>query len=128
MSDDLLNEARERAEQGDGGGWGYRVTIDEGGSFQGRYRGSETTSSVEYGDQPVFLFWDGDGAVCFMYGSHKRLLREMERATPDIGYDIAIVRGADEFTNGRVAFSYGVSVRPNMDALPVPPEDPTADW
>src|SRR5262245_13765220 len=99
MSDDLLNEARERAAQEDAGGWGYRVTLDEGASFQGRFRGQETTSSPEYGDQPVFLFWDGDGATCFMYGSHRRLLREMERAAPDVGYDVAIVRGDDTFSN-----------------------------
>lgn len=127
MTDDLLNEARERAEQADGGGWGYRVTLDEGASFRGRWRGQETTDGMN-GPQPVYLLWDKDGAECFMYGSHKRLLREIERATPDIGYDVAIWRGDDEFTNGRVAFRYGVAVRPNMDALPVAPEDPTADW
>lgn len=127
--DDLLREAREAAAESDGGGWGYRVTLDEGGAFRGRFRGQETTDGMN-GPQPVYLLWDRDGALCFMYGSHKRLIREMGGANPEVGYDIAIVRGDDVMANGRIAFSYGVRVRPNFDALPVPPDvdDPTADW
>lgn len=128
MSEDLLNEARDRAEQsGDGGGWGYRITLDEGASWQGRWRGQETTDGMN-GPQPVYLLWDGDGALCFMYGAHKRLVREVERTQPDVGYDVAIWRGEDQVSNGRAAFAYGVAVRPNMDALPTVPDDPTADW
>lgn len=123
MSDSLIDRARQNANENDAGEWGYRVELDIGAAFEGRYRG-ETTTSSEYGEQRVFLFWDRDGALCFMYGK-ARLARKFDSMQPREGDSIAIERIDDELSGGRRIYRFGVAIEQNMDALPVPPKAET---
>jgi hypothetical protein len=122
----LSDRARENAAENDAGEWGYRVELDVGASFEGRYRG-ETTTTSDYGEQRVFLFWDRDGALCFMYGK-TRLARKLDSLQPNEGDSIAIARIDDELSQGRRIFRFGVAVEPNFDALPTPPVEARSSY
>lgn len=127
MSDELLNQARENVSERDDGEWGYRVVLEPDSGFVGRWRG-QTVRSGDYGDQPVYLFWDADGALCFIYGGRVVLDRKIETASPSEGDSVAVMRGEDEFSNGRTLHRFGVAVEPNPDPLPETPEVGEPDW
>ena len=127
MSDELLNQARENAAERDENEWGYRIALEVGDSFMGRWRG-ETVTPTDYGEQPVYLFWDGEDALCFLYGGKKVLDRRVRHAAPTIGDSIAIFRAEDETTNGRTAHIFGVAAVANSDPLPDEETQQEIDW
>jgi hypothetical protein len=43
--------------------WGYRITLDEGEHFAGRWRGEAVDELNE--TRRIFLFWDQDDERCF---------------------------------------------------------------
>jgi len=120
----LEEQARQNAEERDGGAWGYRIALEEGEAFSGRFRGEELVTGGEYGDQTLYLFWDGDGVNCYMRG-HASLVRKMQSAEVTVGDDISVVRGADYQSAGGTGYSYGVARAANSDPLPEPPD---VDW
>jgi hypothetical protein len=125
MSDELRNRARENASTREDQEWGERVTLDPGDDFEGRWRG-ETTTPSEYGEQPVYLLWDRNGAERFLYGGRVTLDRKIRAANLVEGDSVFITRIEDDFANGRTTHRYGVASEPNSDPLPSGPEEP--DW
>jgi hypothetical protein len=122
--DELIRRAQERAtslptpEE-----WGYRVVLDEGDAFVGRWRGK--TTDPDNADRRVFLCWDEDGGSCFhrLYAS---LGREIDRVRPGTGDTIVIARSANyktQFDEGdeKSGQSYGVEKQPCSDPLPKGP-------
>jgi hypothetical protein len=118
---DLMNRARQAANERDDGEWGYRVTLEPGDGFEGRWRG-QTSREGNYGDQPVYLMFDPNGELCFIYGGRARLDRWIEKLAPSEGDRIAIYRDEDEWAGDKTIHKYGVVTEPCYDALPVPPE------
>ena len=100
--------------------WGYRVSVDEGKSFYGRWRGE--TTDEDNGNRRILLVWDEDGQRCF-WRFYAALGREIDRVQPSVGCSIAIFRGdnyktqydADGETSGH---AYGVEKEPNDAPLP----------
>jgi hypothetical protein len=125
MSDDLLNRATENVSERVDGDWGYRVALDPDETFLGRWRG-ETTTSTDYGEQPVYLLWDQEGAECYLYGGRVDLDRKIRAAAPIEGDSIGIARGEDESANGRTVHRFGIATETNMEPLPTGP--PEVDW
>jgi hypothetical protein len=125
MSDDLLNRARESASEKLDDEWGYKVALEVGDSFLGRWRG-ETTHVGDYGEDAVYLFWDRDGVECYVFGGRKMLDRRIRSAMPSQGDTIAIARIEDEVANGRTLHRFGVAIEPNHD--PLPTGEPEVDW
>jgi hypothetical protein len=126
-TDDLIARAKERAE-----GppvpeeWGYRVTLEEGESFVGRWR--ERTVDVDNEDRPIYLLWDAEGAECFSR-HYASLERELTREDPTTGATVVIYRAENYKTQyddegEQSGQSYGVTTEPN-DA-PLPDEPPAA--
>ena len=113
----LEERARANALENDLGGWGYRVALEVGEGFQGRYRGSEVATGGEYGDQTLFLFWDQNAQTCYMRG-HASLVRKMESASPGIGDSIFVFRHDDYQSQGGTGYAYGVAAEPNEEPLP----------
>lgn len=119
----IEERALAKAEEGPGGGeWGYRVTLEVGETFVGRYRGETVATGGDYGDQTLYLLWDKDGAKCYMRG-HASLKRQFEEASPSIGATVGIARSKDYQSGENTGYSYGVVADPNDDPLP---ED--VDW
>jgi hypothetical protein len=112
---ELARRAQERAEAPAWPDeWGYRVTLGEGSTFVGRWRGQAADTQ----DRAVFLLVDEDEQECFMR-SYAALVREIQRVTPGLGDRIAIARGADyQSQHGTPGFSFGVEVEPCEDPVP----------
>src|SRR5262245_34622041 len=110
--DDLLTRAQERAESKPiPVEWGsYRIQLDEGDSFIGRWRGSATDELND--DRPIYLFWDENEEPCFSR-SYAALTREIDRAAPAVGDTIVIYRGADSVAQSGTGFAFGVETEPN---------------
>lgn len=125
MTETLGDRARRDADERDGEAWGYRVQLEPDERFEGRYRGEDTQTGGDYGDSPVFLFWDRDGVACYMRG-HASLVRKMEAKAPGIGDSIGVARGDDYASAGGTGYSYGVVVEPNDD--PLPDADDDVEW
>jgi hypothetical protein len=119
--DELERRARENAAERDGSAWGYRVALEVDEAFRGRYRGETLATGGDYGDQRLFLFWDRDGAECYMRG-HASLVGKIEAATPAIGDDVVVVRGADYQSSGGTGYAYGIAATTNDAPLPESPE------
>jgi hypothetical protein len=117
----LAERAQANASERDDSEWGYKLTLDPGATFEGRWRGETMATGGEYGNQRVFLFWDRDGALCFMYGK-ARLARKVDSQLPAEGDSVAVFRGDDEFSNGRTIHTYGLAVEPSTEPLPEPPD------
>jgi hypothetical protein len=115
-SDDLIARARERAEASPiPDEWGYRVALDEGEHFLGRWRG-ETTD--EGNGRRVYLLWDEDGGRCFSR-DYTALGREVDRARPETGDRVVIFRGLDYIgQGGNPGYSFGLEKEPFSDPLP----------
>ena len=121
MSESLRDRARESERERDGGGWGRRVQLEPGETFEGRWRGETTATGGDYGDQRLFLLWDSDGAECYLRG-HASLVRKVEAVAPSVGDSIAVYRGGDYSSAAGTGYSYGLAAEPCFDALPEQPE------
>jgi hypothetical protein len=118
--DQLLAEARQRLDEwAEGGELGVSVTLEEHGSFLGRFRGLGT-AATKRGDVGVFLVWDEHGEKRFFW-SKTMLQREFDELQPNVGDEIAIVRG-DDIPNSDPDRSptqrYAVKARPSLEPLP----------
>ena len=114
--DELIARARERAETSPvPEEWGYRIKLEEGDHFAGRWRG-ETVDDKNTDDdgkpKRIFLFWDGDDAACFSR-TYAALAREIDRVQPTIGCTIVIYRGGDYVGQQGAGDSFGVATEPN---------------
>jgi hypothetical protein len=114
--DDLIARAQERADAPPTPeGWGYRIVLEEGDAFVGRWRGETTDADNE--DRRIYLFWDEDGGLCFSR-TYAALEREIDRARPQVGATVALVRGKDYAGQQGTGYSFGVETEPNDDPLP----------
>jgi hypothetical protein len=97
--DELLDEAKSRlaeqeAEEGEASSeLGESVALLEGDAFTGRFRGIGQ-AHTKRGLAAVLLLWDDDEARRFIW-MKTRLQRELDELQPNVGDEIAIVRGAD---------------------------------
>jgi hypothetical protein len=118
---ELVARARERAEASPvPDGWGYRVVVDEGEDFSGRWRGETTDpDNVDDEGEPrrVFLLWDEEGGLCFSR-FYAALGREIDRAAPAIGDRIVIARAKDYRSARGTGYSFGVVTEPCDEPLP----------
>jgi hypothetical protein len=115
---DLVARAKERAESSPTPipfAWGYRLVLDEGEYFDGRWRGE--TVDEHNNNRRVFLFWDQQGQNCFSR-FYVALARELDRAKPELGASIAIWRGADYLGKQGTGYSFGVETEANPEPLP----------
>jgi hypothetical protein len=121
MSDGLLDLARERAESSPiPADWGYRLVLEVGESFQGRWRGEvEDPDNVDDRGKPrrVFLLWDGDGEPAFVR-SYSSLARQVDQFRPAVGDRFVIVRSADYTTQRGAGHSYGFACEKCAEPLP----------
>jgi hypothetical protein len=116
MTDRLLELARRRAESSAiPDEWGYRIVLDEGEDFVGRWRGE--SADEENNNRRVFLFWDQQGQRCFSR-FYVALAREIDRAKPEVGATIVIYRGADYHGKNGTGYSFGVETEANEAPLP----------
>jgi hypothetical protein len=113
---DLLERARQN-EQERGSEWGYRVTLETGEHFEGRWRGETIATGGDYGDQRLFLLWDRDGQECYVRG-YAALARKVDDETPGLGASVVIVRGDDYQSAGGTGYSFGIASEPNDAPLP----------
>jgi hypothetical protein len=122
--DELLARATERAEASPiPSEWGYRVALDEGDSFVGRWRGeTEDPDNVDKQGRPrrIFLLWDTDGQPAFSR-SYAALNREVDRVRPNVGDRVAIARAADYTSAEGTGFSFGLEADPCDHPLPDDP-------
>jgi hypothetical protein len=122
--DDLIQRAKERAETPPTPEeWGYRIQIEEGGSFAGRWH-TETVDE-DNNNRPIYLFWDEDGEACF-HRHYASLERELAREQPATGATIVVARSENYKTQyddegEKTGQSYGVSSEPNDAPLPGEP-------
>jgi hypothetical protein len=102
---ELIVHAKERAEALSAPSeWGYRIIVDEGGHFAGRWRCETTDPDNE--DRRIYLLWDENGAWCFSR-DYVSLGREVDRVRPGRGDRVVIARGPDYFTQqGRRGFRF----------------------
>jgi len=114
--DALLSRAKERAEESPlPDTWGYRVALEEGDWFYGRWRGE--TVDEQNDNRRIFLLWDEDEQPCFSR-FYTALGREIDRVNPELGCTIAIYRSADYIGPKGTGYSFGVEVEPNEAPLP----------
>jgi hypothetical protein len=122
--DDLIQRAKERAETPPTPEeWGYRIQIEEGESFVGRWH--IETADEDNNNRAIYLFWDESGEPCF-HRHYASLARELTREQPSLGATIVVSRSEnyktqydDEVeTSGQ---SYGVASKSNDDPLPGEP-------
>jgi hypothetical protein len=95
--------------------WGYRIKLDQGEAFVGRWRGE--TVDEDHDGRRVYLLWDETGHRAFSR-EYAALGRELDAATPTPGCTIVIVRGGDYQAAQGTGFSFGVIVEPNDAPLP----------
>ena len=118
--DDLIAKAKEHAETPPlPEEWGYRVKLDPGGAFIGRWRGE--TVDEKNDNRRIFLFWDESGAQCFSR-TYAALEREIDRTQPTLGYTIVVYRGDDYTGEQGTGYSFGVETKPNDAELPADPK------
>lgn len=114
---DLIAAAKDRAEGRQAPAeWGYRVALEVGESFVGRWRG-ETTDEDNEGKR-VFLLVDEDEELCYSR-TYAALAREIDQAAPRVGWTIVIYRGDDYTGQQGTGYSFGVVAEPNAAPLPV---------
>jgi hypothetical protein len=114
--DQLIAAATERADTTPiPNDWGYRVVLEPGDSFVGRWRGE--TVDEEHENRRIFLLWDEDGEPCFSR-HYVSLAREVDNTGPDTGCTIVVARGDDYATEKGTGYSFGVVVEPNAAPLP----------
>jgi hypothetical protein len=129
--DELVAEAKSRLaeqeaeEQEASAELGESVQLDEQQGFTGRWRG-HGTAFTQRGNVEVYLLFDGGGARRFIWPT-TRLRREIDELQPNVGDEIAILRGNDipnSDPDRNPAQRYAVRVRPCADPLPgEPPAD-----
>jgi hypothetical protein len=114
--DDMNERALAQANAGpDSGENGYRIHLDVGQTFQGRYRGETVDAQF---DRAIFLFWDRDDQTCYMR-EYASLRRRIDQATPSPGDVVVIARGDDYTSANGTGYSFGVMVVTSDDPLPV---------
>jgi hypothetical protein len=114
---DLIARAKQRAESGGiDENWGYRIKLDPGDSFVGRWRGETVDEQNE--NRRVFLFWDEDGERCFSR-HYAALGREIDRVAPQLGTTVVVYRGADYTSQQGTGYAFGLETEPNDAPLPV---------
>jgi hypothetical protein len=115
---ELLAEAEAHLDdQGVPDHFGTELTLAEGESWSGRYRGEDEDRAF---DPPrgVYLLAEPDGTPYFLR-RRAMLERQMRDAEPAVGDYLAVVRGADSVTKaGNTLQTWGVSSRPCPDPLP----------
>jgi hypothetical protein len=120
--DELIARAQDRASApAVDESWGYRIKLEQGEAFVGRWRGE--TVDEDHDGRRVFLFWDETGHRCFSR-SYAALDREIDAVTPTPGSTVVVARGNDYSGEKGTGFSFGVIVEPNDAPLP---EDDAAD-
>src|SRR5262245_28810140 len=114
----LLAEARARLaelDEADEDDLGDRVELEPGDGFAGHWRGEGVMRTKEGEEIPVYLLREREGRLRFHY-RNAALVREIEELRPEVGDEIAIVRGEDrEFEvqgEGRRMMRFAVRVRP----------------
>jgi hypothetical protein len=124
--DDLFRELDEKLvefgrEDEEKENWGYLVALNlEGSRFAGWWLGRTTTIS-KYGERPVYLLQDEDGARCFLLGGRAALDREIDEAAPKRGERIVVGRGKDGQSEKGTFFRYVArSGPPAVDQKPPP--------
>jgi hypothetical protein len=95
--------------------WGYRIALDEGEHFVGRWHGE--TVDEQNDNRRVFLFWDQQGQRCFSR-FYVALAREIDRVKPEVGATTVIYRGADYAAQQGTGYRFGVETEANKDPLP----------
>jgi hypothetical protein len=108
---DLVARARERANAPlQPEAWGYRVGLDPGDVFAGRWRG-ETIDEAN-NNRRVYLLWDDDDEPCW-HRHYTALGREIDRVQPNVGDTVVIARG-DDYPTGydNPGQAYGVECGP----------------
>jgi hypothetical protein len=120
--ENLVARAKERAEASPlPEGWGYRIQLEEGDSFVGRWRSDAVDEQND--NRRVYLFWDEKGERCFSR-HYAALGREIDRAAPKPGDTIVVYRG-DNYTGQQgTGYSFGVETEPNEAPLPDDDEIP----
>jgi hypothetical protein len=115
---ELLAEAEARLdEQGVPDHFGEELTLAEGESWSGRFRGKDEDRAFDP-PRPVYLLAELDGTPYFLR-RRTMLERQMREAEPAVGDYLAVVRGADGVTKaGNSLQTWGVSSRPCSDPLP----------
>src|SRR5262249_22235628 len=121
MTDRLVHLARQRAESSPiPEEWGYRLVLEVGESFLGRWRG-ETVDAKNTDDagnpRRIFLLWDEHGERCFSR-FYAALGREIDRAKPGTGDTIVIYRGDDYAGAQGTGYTFGVEAESNNAPLP----------
>jgi hypothetical protein len=129
--DELIKEAQaqlveqEAEEQEASAELGESVELAEEEAFTGRWRGYGK-AWTKRGEVDVFLVWDTSGARRFAWPK-TRLQREIDELQPNVGDEIAIVRGVDipnSDPDRNPTQRYAVRVR--ASSAPLPDEEPTA--
>jgi hypothetical protein len=114
--DALVARAKERAEASPvPDEWGYRIALEEGDSFVGRWLGE--TTDEQHDNRRVFVFLDEEGERCFSR-YYAALGREIDRAQPDVGATIVVYRGSDYASKQGTGYAFGVEVESNDAPLP----------
>jgi hypothetical protein len=127
---ELLTEAQlrlqelEKQQQDDEVDWGDRVELDPGDSFVGRWKGETEGRGKDGGTFTVYLFWDRDNKRRFMFQT-TRLGWEIRDLAPQLGDEIAVVRGTDlpAQSGKNPTQRYAVRSRPCSDPLPETPTE-----
>ena len=115
-ADDLIERAKARAvTPPTPDDWGYRVALDEDDVFVGRWRGETTDEGND--NRRIFLLWDHDAQPCFSR-TYAALAREIDRAAPQAGDRIVIVRGPDYTGAQGTGYSFGVETEKSDEPLP----------
>jgi hypothetical protein len=123
--DELLKEAKgrlveqEAEEEEASAELGEGVDLSEGETFVGRWRGYGT-APTKRGIVDVYLLWDTDKAKRFIWPK-TRLEREISELQPNVGDEIAIVRGHDipnSDPDRNPTQRYAVKVRSCEEPLP----------
>ncbi len=122
-NDELLEETIRRlaeleAEEQDLVELGERVELAELENFRGRWRGVGPMRTKD-GAKDVFLLWDAAGVLRFHY-QVTRLSWEISALNPQVGDEVAIVRGRDLPATGdrNPTQRFAVRIRPCRDPLP----------
>ena len=110
--DDLFDEAAGNAGQDSfaDASWGAELKLAENERWAGRFRGEDVTS-FNNEQRRVHLLEELDGTPLFIRGRAK-LDRQFEKANPNVGDTVAIVRLGDVvLDSGNTMHDYGVAVK-----------------
>lgn len=113
-NNDLLERARRQAAQ-PFSQWGWRVALDPGDSFVGRWRGQ--TTDTDNDDRPIYLLWGENNEACFIR-HYAALGRAIEAEQPEVGDRVAIHRGDDYQSQNGTGYAFGIASEPCTEPIP----------